>query len=333
MDTDLEGTRSGQRVESGGADHRQLLGRAGDPDPASILAEGRPEPPVQKDPADIQFVRRAMQLLSLFAADRTNQGPRRTRWSVTDLARATGLHKSVVARLMATMARHGFVAQDPASKGYSIGPEAFAVGSAYEPYTILNQAARPVMESLTAGCGHASYLGVPTAGHYVFLIAVESTRSLRVSIEVGERRYYHAGAIGKALLAGVSDERIREIVGADPLPKITPHTIDSVDRLLGEIREVRRSGVAYNRQESILGAGSVAVGIRDASRDCVAGLGIVYPTHVVSDSEVDELATIVERAGQEIERRLRIGSAQVEGSWAPTVEMARSTELVGGGPR
>jgi IclR family acetate operon transcriptional repressor len=254
----------------------------------------------------IQSVRRATRLLSLFAADSTDRLPRRTQWSVSDLARATGLHKSVVARLMATMAQAGFVIQDPVSKAYSIGPEAFAVGSAYEPYTVLNHIARPVMESLTRECGHASHLGVPAADHFIFLIGVESIRSIRVSIEVGERRHYHAGAIGKALLAGLSDKRIREIVGPDPLPKITPYTIGSVAPLLAEIDEVRRTGIAYNRQESILGAGSIAVAIQDARGERVAGLGIVFPIHVVSDREIQELAATVAAAGQEIESRLRL---------------------------
>jgi DNA-binding IclR family transcriptional regulator len=102
-----------------------------------------------------------MQLLSLFAADSTEPIPRRSHWSVSDLARATELHKSVVARLMATIALHGFVVQDLMSKAYSIGPEAFAAGSAYESYTFMNRIARPVMESLTRECVHASYVGAP----------------------------------------------------------------------------------------------------------------------------------------------------------------------------
>ena len=269
--------------------------------------------PAAKDASGIQSVHRAMRLLSLFAAE-SDPGQRRTRWSVSDLARASGLHKSVVARLMATMAIHGFVIQEPISRTYSIGPEAFAVGRSYEPYAVLDQVARPVMERLTAECGHASYLGVPAVDHYVFLLSCESTRSIRVAIEVGERRQYHAGAIGKALISGLDDARIRQIVGPEPLLKLTDFTIDSTDVLLTEIAEVRRTGVAFNRQESILGAGSVAVSIRGAAGDAVAGLGIVYPTHVVTDREVQALATIVIQAGREIEERLRGGHAQTENS-------------------
>jgi IclR family acetate operon transcriptional repressor len=252
----------------------------------------------------VQTVQRALQLLSLFAPHRMHLAPPRKQWSVSDLARATGLHKSVVARLMATMALDGFVVQDPVTKAYRIGPQAFAVGSAYEPLTVLDRVARPIMEDLTARCGHASYLGVPAGRHYVFLIAVESTRSVRVTIAVGESRAYHTGAIGKILLAGMSDERIRELAGPDPLPQMTPHTIASVDALLAEVATVRQIGIAFNRQEAVLGAGSVAIGIRNGDGACVAGLAVVYPSHIVTPSEVDELSVSVATAGAQISRRL-----------------------------
>jgi DNA-binding IclR family transcriptional regulator len=252
----------------------------------------------------VQSVQRALQLLSLFAPHRMHRAPHRRQWSVSDLARASGLHKSVVARLMATMALDGWVVQDPVSKSYRIGPQAFAVGSAYEPLTVLDRVARPAMEALTARCGHASYLGVPAGRHYVFLVAVESTRSLRVTIEVGESRAYHSGAIGKVLLAGMDDARIRELLAPEPLPKLTPHTIDSIDALLAEIREIRRTGVAFNREEAILGAGSVAVGIDNGHARCIAGLAVVYPTHIVTEAEIAELSGAVAAAGAEISQRL-----------------------------
>jgi IclR family acetate operon transcriptional repressor len=256
----------------------------------------------------IQSVQRALYLLSLFAPHRMPQVPRRTQWSVSDLARASGLHKSVVARLMATMAADGWVVQDPRTRTYQIGPQAFAVGSVYEPSSVLDRVARPVMETLTARGGHASYLGVPAGRHYVFVVAVESTRSLRVTIEIGESRTYNSGAIGKILLAALDDDRIRELVGPDPLPQLTPFTLATQEALLREIGEIRRSGIAFNREESILGAGSIAVGIDDRRGERVAGLAVVYPVHVVTEAETAQLVAAVAAAGAEISQRL--GSLQ-----------------------
>lgn len=270
-----------------------------------VLARGNPAD-AGGEPATgtVQSVHRALHLLSLFAPHRMPQLAQRRQWSISELARASGLHKSVVARLMSTMAIDGWVVQDPQTRMYQIGPQAFAVGSVYEPLTVLDRVARPVMEALTARWGHASYLGVPAGRHYVFLMAVESTRSLRVTIEVGESRTYNSGAIGKILLAGIDDARIRELVGPDPLPTLTPYTIDSIDDLMEQINEIRRTGVAVNQEESILGVESIAVGVHDRRHKCIAGLAVVFPTHIVSEKETNDLVDAVMRAGMEISQRL-----------------------------
>lgn len=252
----------------------------------------------------IQSVQRALGLLRLFAPSRTRPIPQRREWSVTELAKESGLHKSVVARLMATMAHEGFVIQNPTTRRYSIGPLSFAVGSSYEPLRVLDQIARPSMEALTEACGHASYIGVPAGRHYVFLLAVESTRSVRVTIDVGENRAYHSGAIGKILLADLSDDEVVELTGTGPFPQLTPKTIVSPSGLLKELAEVRQTGVAFNREESILGASSIAVAIRDSNERAVSGLAIVFPSHIVDDDEITRLIPLVQATGREISHRL-----------------------------
>ncbi len=258
----------------------------------------------------IQSVRRALRLLGAFT-------PERPEWSVGDLARATGLHKSVVTRLMATMALDGFVVQDPASRAYTIGPQAFAVGNVYGPHLILERIARPVMQQLTLSCGHACALGVPVGHQFMYLLVVESPRStpIRVTIEVGGRRPYHAAAIGKVLLAGMPHERVRRILGEGPLPKITPYTIDSVERLLAELGEVRRTGIAISRQEAILGVGAVAAGITNMHGRWIAGLNVVYPIHLVPEQEIEQLGRLTVQAARRIAQQL--GGLSLDGSAMP----------------
>lgn len=258
-----------------------------------------------RDPASTQSVQRALRLLSLFGAPHGPEGRHRTDWTVSDLARATGLHKSVVGRLMATMAASGFVVQNPLTRSYTVGPQAFAVGRSYEPYRALNETARPRMETLTAECGHASYLGVPAGDEIMYIIAVESGRSLRVSIQPGERRPYHAGAIGKVLLSGMPDEQVRAILGPGPLKQLTPYTLTDPDAVIAGIERVRLTGIAYNHDESIVGAGSIAVGIANHDNDLIAGLGVVFPTHIVSDTDLATLTPLVIAAAGDISRRMK----------------------------
>jgi IclR family pca regulon transcriptional regulator len=257
-----------------------------------------------RDAASTQSVQRALLLLSLFGAPCPPDGARRTRWTVTDMARATGLHKSVVGRLMATMARSGFVIQDPTTRAYTVGPEAFAVGRAYEPYHALNEAARPRMEALTAECGHASYLGVRAGNGVMYIVAVDSSRSIRVTIQPGERNPFHAGAIGKVLLSGMSDAEARARLGPGPLESLTAATLTDPNVVMAEVDQARLTGIAFNRDESIVGAGSIAAGITNHDGELIAGLGIVYPTHIVTDDDLAALIPLVIRAAADISARI-----------------------------
>jgi DNA-binding IclR family transcriptional regulator len=245
----------------------------------------------------IKSVHRAMQVLGKF-------GTTRKSWGVSDLARETGIHKSVVTRMLATMAREGFVVQNPESRAYSAGPKVFAVGSSYEPLEILGQVARPVMRRVTDQCGHATSLGVPAGDRFIYLLVVDSTLPVRVAAHVGEERDYHANSIGKILLAGMSDNAIRELVAVHPLRAHTEHTVIALKELMAEIAEIRRTRMAANREEAVLGVGARAVPISDASSQWIAGLSVVYPIHLVAHQEVRNLESLVREAGQEISRSL-----------------------------
>jgi DNA-binding IclR family transcriptional regulator len=251
---------------------------------------------MSSEPGSVQTVVRALKLLRLFTTDRPW-------WTVTDLSRATNLHKSIVTRMMSTMAQEGFVVQDPATRSYGVGPQAFAVGSVYQPYAVLHRLGHPVMEDLVAKSGHSVAIGVPTGKQFMVLHSIQGNGSLRVAFEPGERPYFHAASIGKALLSGMTDDEVREIVGPNPLPKVTQHTIESLEALFEDLEQVRESGVSETREEALVGIGGVASAITDISDRYVAALGVAYPIHMVTDSEIESFKGLVREGAQSISSR------------------------------
>ena len=69
-----------------------------------------------------QTIDRALRLLEAFPHDRPEI-------SMTELAAATGLERSGVCRMLQALREHRFVAQDPVSRRYSLGPRLFELGS------------------------------------------------------------------------------------------------------------------------------------------------------------------------------------------------------------
>jgi DNA-binding IclR family transcriptional regulator len=251
----------------------------------------------QRANGGIQSVQRALHILNLFT-------PPRPEWAVGEVTRALGLHKSVVSRLLATLAREGYVVQDPVTRRYAIGSQAFAVGSVFRPYMVMEAVLHPTMEQLAQRSGHSTSVGVPSGDVFTVIATVQGTGSVRVAFEVGQRPYYHSAAIGKLLLASMPDEEVRRIVGPEPLPKVTPYTAATIEALLADLRRIRETGVSVSDQESIVGVGAVAASISNARGACVAGISVVYPSHLTSQSDIERYAALTVDAARQVSHRL-----------------------------
>ena len=78
-------------------------------------------------------------------------------FGLTELTRILGLNKATCHAILSTMARYGFLAQDPRSKAYRLGPSIAAAGiAAFAQFPVL-EFARPELEALgrqlKLGCG------------------------------------------------------------------------------------------------------------------------------------------------------------------------------------
>ena len=105
------------------------------------------------------------------------------------------------------------------------------------------------------------------------------------------------------LLAGLPASRAdREEVLATPLKRFTPYTIVAPGLLRQALREVRRTGVAYAREEMTVGRTSIAVPVIDRTNQAVAALSIVLPS---TSPAVDRLEPALRTAGRCASRQLR----------------------------
>lgn len=107
---------------------------------------------------------RVLAILDLFMSH-----PSKT-FGLTELTRILGLNKATCHAILSTMARYGFLAQDPRSKAYRLGPSIAAAGiAAFAQFPVL-EFARPELESL--GREHKLGFGVlGRSGEQLVLLA------------------------------------------------------------------------------------------------------------------------------------------------------------------
>ncbi|KRB70668.1 IclR family transcriptional regulator [Noviherbaspirillum sp. Root189] len=119
--------------------------------------------------------------------------------SLADIARLTGMYKSTLLRLLASLERSGLVVQRN-DKRYALGPLAFLFGRTFENSYGLKDAILPVMEWLVQqGTESPSFHVQQSADTRVCLCRIDSAHSTLDRVRVGDLLPLKNGAPGKVL--------------------------------------------------------------------------------------------------------------------------------------
>lgn len=244
----------------------------------------------------IAVVARTVDLLEALAAADVPIG-------ATELARRVGTTKSGAYRILATLARRGYVAKDPATARYHLGPRCASLARQSSGARDLRPLARPLLEDLHRRFHETVNLGVRDDGLVVYIDMIESDRGLRMAARLGGRDSLHATALGKALLAFLPDDVCeRFLVG--PLPTRTARTITDPFVLRAELGRIRHAGVAEDRGENEEGSRCFGAPIFDHLGAVVAALSIAAPESRMDDDRATTVADAVRDAAAQVTRRL-----------------------------
>jgi DNA-binding IclR family transcriptional regulator len=129
--------------------------------------------------------------------------------------------------------------------------------------------ARPFLERLSEELHETVDLSTVKKDHLVFIDQVVGSQRLRTVSGVGETFPLYCTANGKAYLAQLSDSAVEALIGRTYEPR-TPKTITKLETLLGELKVVRRTGVAFDREEHTAGICAAGVALHDPLGNAVA---------------------------------------------------------------
>ncbi|MCU1274189.1 MAG: transcriptional regulator, IclR family [Bryobacterales bacterium] len=214
--------------------------------------------------------------------------------TLEEITQSVGLAKTTVHRLLYSMKKIGYVDQNDQSGRYMLAPKFFELGRSVLPYQRVAALARPLLENLRIRCGESVHVGVLDKGLVTYIAVLESQNPYRCAAVIGEVNYAHSTAVGKCLLADLSEAQVEEIILEHGLSKLARNTITNGTQLLEELRRVRDEGVATNIEENIDGVICIAAPIRDQAGQTVAALSVSGPAI--------RMQVILEGAKQEVRR-------------------------------
>lgn len=248
----------------------------------------------------VQSIRRAFAVLRALAG-----GP----LGVTEVAAASHIPKSTAARLLAALAAEGVVEQVPGERRYRLGPDLLAIASGLSETWDIVSIARPTLTALAAELGEAAGVSVRDGWTVQYVDQVEPPNPNQVQVRdwTGTRIPLHAVSSGLVFLAQLPASMLARYL-AEPLEAFTPRTLTSAASLLERLRDVRRDGHAWVRDEYAEGISSVAAPIADARAEIVAAVHVHGPSYrFPAGGEEDRIAASVRAAAARIGARLRAG--------------------------
>lgn len=245
-----------------------------------------------------QAVRRAFAVLKAFDSEHPQ-------WSVSELSRHIGLHKTTTFRLLGALVHEGMLEREEHTGTYRLGPELIALGSQALRSTDLYNASHAELEAVARDTGETATIEILVGDEVVILDEVHGRFLVGGRPDFGLRFPAHATSTGKLLLAA---ERRAEPSGKRPrkmrLVKLTPKTITDPDELEKELAKVLRQGFATAIDEIEEGFAAVGAPIRNAAGKTVAAISVGGARPRFTRARLAELTERVREAAEMISRRL-----------------------------
>jgi DNA-binding IclR family transcriptional regulator len=195
--------------------------------------------------------------------------------ALKDIGTRTDLPESTLFRVLLTLEKHGYLEQ-AVDGTYQLAPK-LRFGWLVEQANTLRDKARPELERLANQFNETASLSYLYDDRIHVLDSVESYHEIRMSNRVGRVLPPHCSAMGKAITAFQSRALADQIIEIYGLSRRTEHTIIDRSHLFNELEEVRRSGVACDREESILGGVCFGAAIRVEGRPVVSAVSLSTP--------------------------------------------------------
>jgi DNA-binding IclR family transcriptional regulator len=224
--------------------------------------------------------------------------------TLNELSGLTGLPLSTAYRLVSELVERKALERAEGG-GYRVGLRLWEIGSLAPSTATLPEIAVPFMQDLYEATHENVQLAVLEGHEALYLEKIRGHRSISVKSRRGGRLPLHATGVGKVLLA-YSSPGFQEEVLAAGLKRYTPHTIVAPGHLRSALAEVRRTGVAFAREEMTVGVLSVASPLLEASGQAVAAMSIVVRS---TGADLYRLAPAVRTAALCASRQLRQRSA------------------------
>ncbi|WP_460799168.1 IclR family transcriptional regulator [Microbacterium sp. GXF0217] len=218
----------------------------------------------ESEPTLIGSVQRALRLVDIVA-----NAPRPLPTKM--LAQATGLTLGTTYNLVRTLIHEGYLSAEP--DGLVLGDRFPSLQSPADSRGVFLARVRQALREVTDQIGATAYLSRFDDGEMHLVDIVDAAHNPRVELWVGLQSSAHATALGKRILADLSEEERLDYLARHRLEELTPRTISDRRTLLTQLEH----SPAWTVDDEEYAIGSTCVAVPVVAPNITASLAVSLP--------------------------------------------------------
>lgn len=240
----------------------------------------------------------SLDLLGYFTADRPS-------WGVREMSVQTGLSPSAVQRIMSTLAKNGFLRQQPETRRYELGVRFWELGVLYRDRLQLSEAPAAWLQEVALNQGETVYLNFLENRMAVCVQVARSTEHVQLNIRPGERTMLHLGSRGKAMLAFLPDDQQRAVLSDVFSAQASPESESKKIVLLKDLESVRSLGFSISRSERLSDVVGLSFPILDVRSAVIGSVTIGGPSSRMDATKIDSCVPVMKQLAQRLQSHFR----------------------------
>jgi len=213
---------------------------------------------------------RVMQILKLVAS--AGSGMKHS-----EIAKKLNIPKGSLTFLLADLVSEEFLRMDEEGR-FKIGSQILILAHSYLAGLDIINLSEAILKEIVEATNESVGLALPKGNDVVIVAKLNAIQQLKIEFDIGQSFHMYSSAAGKAILAHSKDEDISNFLSTVTLSPVTPKTIIDPNKLLNELKNIRKNHISYSFEEHVEGRIAIAIPVFKNGGEVIAAIVQAIPT-------------------------------------------------------
>lgn len=245
----------------------------------------------------MKALKKAFNILDLFLGNRQEM-------SLAELTELSGFNKTTVYRIVSTLLMYGYLKQREKRGKYSLGMKFLDFSGLIKSRMEVRNVAIPYIIKLGELVNESVIMAIWDGRRAIITETFNVNYPLRVVPDEGARIPLYSTALGKIILANMTEKELEKYFNSISLERYTSNTITDLSDIKKYITIIKQEGVAFDYDEDTIGVSSVAAELRNSDGDIMGSIGVIGPSVRLTRTKIRKITPNLKSCALEISREL-----------------------------